>query len=252
MNTGGREALELRLKGRLGAFELDVAVVLPAAGVTALVGPSGCGKTTLLRCLAGFSRLPGRIAFQGEVWQDGRTFVAPHQRRIGYVFQEASLFPHISVRGNLAYAARRALQPSGLGFDAATEMLGLAALLDRSTERLSGGERQRVAIARALLRQPQLLLMDEPVSSLDAAAKAETLARLETVMGALSIPVIYVSHDLAEVGRLADRVLSMRPGRLDATEPPAAAPDADPLATLSEEEVRRLALAALRAGLRPT
>jgi molybdate transport system ATP-binding protein len=246
-------SLEVRVHGRLGALELDVDLNVPALGVTALVGPSGCGKTTLLRCLSGFCRLPGRVAFRGEVWQDESTFVAPHRRLVGYVFQETSLFPHLSVRGNLAFGLRRARGPVGLGFDAAVDLLGLARLLDRNTGKLSGGERQRVAMARALLTQPRLLLMDEPVSSLDLEGKAEVLARLERVLGALSVPVIYVSHDPGEVRRLANVVLAMRAGRMRAPAPAPAAepPDSVSLESLSPAEVRRLALAALKAGLKP-
>ena len=253
MTSEGLGWLEVRLAGRLGAFELDAELKIPAAGVTALVGPSGCGKTTLLRCLSGFCRVSGRIAFKGDVWQDGARFVPPYRRMVGYVFQEASLFPHLSVRQNLAYSLRRVRGPVGLGLDAAVELLGLARLLDRDTHRLSGGERQRVAIARALLTQPQLLLMDEPVSSLDLEGKAEVLAQLEGVLGGLSIPVIYVSHDPGEVRRLANLVLPMRAGRISAAPPPPAADAAElaALESLSPAEVRRLALAALKAGLRP-
>ena len=251
MTSNGLSWLEVRLAGRLGVFELNAELRVPAAGVTALVGPSGCGKTTLLRCLSGFCRLSGRIAFKGEVWQDGATFVPPHRRMVGYVFQEASLFPHLSVRENLAYGLRRVRGPVGLGLDAAVDLLGLAQLLDRATTRLSGGERQRVAIARALLTQPKLLLMDEPVSSLDLEGKAEVLAQLEGVLGGLSIPVIYVSHDPAEVSRLANVVLAMRDGRISATSPAPAADEFSPLKSLSPAEVRRLALAAIKAGLRP-
>ena len=251
MSAGRGGSLEVRVQGRLGALELDVDLEIPALAVTALVGPSGCGKTTLLRCLSGFCRLPGRVVFRGEVWQDETRFVAPHRRLVGYVFQETSLFPHLSVRGNLAFAFRRVRGPIGLSFDEAVDLLGLARLLDRNTGKLSGGERQRVAIARALLTQPRLLLMDEPVSSLDLEAKSEVLAQLEGVLSALSVPVIYVSHDPGEVRRLANLVLAMRAGRIGAPAPGPAADAADSAAleSLSPAEVRRLALAALKAGL---
>jgi molybdate transport system ATP-binding protein len=247
-----RDALTARFSGRLGDFVLDVDLALPAQGVTALVGPSGCGKTTLLRCLAGFTRLAGTVVFRDELWQAKAGFVPPHLRHVGYVFQEPSLFPHLSVRGNLTYPLRRIKGGDGLDLDRAAGLLDLTPLLDRSPAKLSGGERQRVAIARALLSQPQLLLMDEPVSSLDAGSKAEVLARLETVMAALSIPVIYVSHDLGEVERLADRVVAMRAGRIVPAD--RRLTESDParlIDTLDPDEVRRLALAALRAGLRP-
>src|SRR5690606_32832410 len=141
-------------------------------GVTALFGPSGCGKTTILRCMAGLTRLAGRLRIDGEPWQDdaGGAFLKPHERPIGYVFQEASLFAHLSVRGNLLYGAKRATPVRGslsIGFDEAVSMLGIGHLLDRATGALSGGERQRVAIGRALLSRPRLLLMDEPLAALD-------------------------------------------------------------------------------------
>jgi molybdate transport system ATP-binding protein len=244
------DVLRAQLKGRLGAFDLDVDLAIPVHGLTALVGPSGCGKTTLLRCLAGFCHLAGRIAFDGEVWQDETTFTPPHRRQIGYVFQESSLFPHLSVAGNLAFGLRRVRGAVTFGFDEAVALLGLSHLLDRSTAKLSGGERQRVAIARALLTQPRLLLMDEPVSSLDLQGKAEVLESLEQVLGAFSIPVVYISHDPAEVGRLADQVLQMSAGRVSTPDPPPDDGNAALLDALAPEDVRQLALAALRAGLR--
>jgi len=249
------DGLEVSLEGRVGSLALAAAIDIPARGVTALIGPSGCGKTSLLRCIAGFRRLAGRVAFRGEVWQDEARFVPPHRRPIGYVFQEASLFPHLSVRGNLAFALKRAdpaAGPPSHGLDELVELLGLAPLLGRGVAQLSGGERQRVAIARAIATQPRLLVMDEPVSSLDPDGKAEVLARLEKVTAALQAPMIYVSHDRAEVTRLADRVLTMAAGQVRSAEPPPQPPrDAAALDALSTEEVRRLALAALKAGLRP-
>jgi molybdate transport system ATP-binding protein len=251
----GGERLQARLKGRLGAFELDAEVDVPAQGVTALVGPSGCGKTTVLRCLAGFCRLPGRVAFRGEAWQDAKTFAPPHRRPVGYVFQEASLFPHLTVRGNLTFALKRAARAGGSpthGFDELTALLDLQRLLDRATPKLSGGERQRVAIARALAAQPRLLLMDEPVSSLDPDGKAEVLGRLEPAMAVIRIPMIYVSHDRLEVTRLADRVLTMAGGRIAPAHPGRTPGEAETaLDAMPPGEVRRLALAALKAGLRP-
>ncbi len=255
MSGDGGERLRARLKGRLGAFELDAELDVPARGVTALVGPSGCGKTTVLRCLAGFCRLPGQVAFAGEAWQDAHRFVPPHRRPVGYVFQEASLFPHLSVRGNLAFALKRAARAGEApahGFDELAALLDLERLLDRATQKLSGGERQRVAIARALAAQPRLLLMDEPVSSLDPDGKAEVLGRLEPAMAVLRIPMIYVSHDPAEVTRLADRVLTMAGGRIAPAQPGRAADVAEAaIDAMAPAEVRRLALAALKAGLRP-
>jgi molybdate transport system ATP-binding protein len=210
-------------RGRLGNFELDASFAVPASGITALFGPSGCGKTTVLRCMAGLHHLAkGFCAIDDDVWQDGALFRPPHRRPIGYVFQEASLFPHLSVKRNLLYGAPRdwqAVGSSGIGFDEVTDLLGLAALLDRAPNNLSGGERQRVAIGRALLSQPKLLLMDEPLSALDRQTKDEILPFLERLHDGLSLPVIYVSHDMAELERLADHIVLMQSGRILATGP---------------------------------
>jgi molybdate transport system ATP-binding protein len=246
--------IEVSLMGRLGDFELSAELRAPASGVTALVGPSGCGKTTLLRCLSGVCRLDGRVSFKGQVWQDGRRFVAPHRRPVGYVFQEASLFPHLSVRRNLAFGLNRTPAAHRLSLDEAVDLLDLARLLDRNPAKLSGGERQRVAIARALLVQPELLLLDEPVSSVDAASKAEILGHLERINAQLAIPMMYVSHDPAEVARLAHRVLAMDAGRIVPAAQAGVLTQADALAAvdkLSAEQVRGLAAAALQSGLRP-
>jgi molybdate transport system ATP-binding protein len=246
--------IEVSLEGRLGDFELSAELRAPASGVTALVGPSGCGKTTLLRCLSGVCRLAGRVSFEGQVWQDGRRFVAPHRRPVGYVFQEASLFPHLSVRRNLAFGLSRTPAAHRLSLDEAVDLLDLARLLDRNPSKLSGGERQRVAIARALLVQPRLLLLDEPVSSVDAASKAEILGHLEHINAQLAIPMIYVSHDPAEVARLAHRVLAMDAGRIVSAPRAGVLTQAEALAAvdkLSPEQVRGLAAAALQSGLKP-
>ncbi|THD81138.1 MAG: ATP-binding cassette domain-containing protein [Phenylobacterium sp.] len=242
--------VRLKLAGRFGGFDLDSEAAFPGSGVTALVGPSGAGKTTLLRCLAGLARAEGTVTVGETVWQDAKRFVAPHRRGVGYVFQEPSLLPHLSVRQNLGYAARRApADAEGPSLDEVVEMLGLADLLPRGIQALSGGERQRVAIGRALLSKPVLLLMDEPLSSLDAASKAEVMPYLEELHRRLRLPVLYVSHDAGEVARLADRVIRMANGRLDADEAPAVA--RDPLALMSEAQIRGLAHAALAVGLRP-
>ena len=204
-----------RLAGRLGDFALDVAFDLPGDGVTGLFGPSGSGKTTLLRCVAGLERIAGTLSFDGESWQDARHFVPPERRRIGYVFQGANLLPHLSVRGNLDYAVRRA--PAGaFAFDAVVDRIGIGALLDRTPARLSGGEGQRVAIARALLAQPRLLLMDEPLTGLDTAARADLLDALVELLPTLALPVLYVSHDPAEIARLATRRITLAAGRIAA------------------------------------
>ncbi len=238
--------VEAHFIGRLGAFALDAAFALEPTGITALSGPSGAGKTTLLRCLAGLTRLPGRLSVDGEAWQDAATFLAPHRRPVGVVFQEASLLAHLSVRGNLAYGLRRTPVKGGVGFDETVDLLGLAPLLDRGPANLSGGERQRVALGRALLTQPKLLLMDEPLSSLDAAAKAEILPYLERLHRSLAIPALYVSHDAVEIARLADRVIHMREGRI--VEREASLPVLESLDAATRDGLAR---AALRAGLAP-
>jgi molybdate transport system ATP-binding protein len=222
-DMAGAPRLTARFRGRLGTFNLDVAFEAPARGVTALFGPSGCGKTTVLRCIAGLQRLDdGFLALGEDVWQDGPRFRPTHRRPIGYVFQEASLFPHLSVRANLLYGHRRTVGrgvPEAIRFDDVADLLGIAHLLDRSPRHLSGGERQRVAIGRALLSQPKLLLMDEPLAALDRISKNEILPYLERLHDALSIPVLYVSHDIAEVERLADHLVLLRAGRLVAAGP---------------------------------
>ncbi|MDA8092712.1 MAG: molybdenum ABC transporter ATP-binding protein [Betaproteobacteria bacterium] len=204
-------------------FALQAKFEVPARGVTALFGPSGSGKTTLLRCLAGFERSPaGFLSVAGAVWQDEarRVFLPVHKRPLGYVFQDARLFPHLCVRDNLRFAWRRTPGAErALEMDQVIDWLGLEPLLDRREPRLSGGEKQRVAIARALLASPRLLLMDEPLAALDAAAKGEILPYLEALHRRLSIPIVYVSHSLEEVSRLADHVLLMAEGRVEASGP---------------------------------
>ena len=201
-------------------FTLDVDLALPAHGVTALFGQSGSGKTTLLRCIAGLERAPeGRLSVNGEVWQDAGHWLPPHQRPIGYVFQEASLFPHLSVIGNLRYGMRRVSGAQQVGLDQAIELLGIGHLLDRKPDRLSGGERQRVSIARALAVNPRLLLMDEPLAALDLKRKKEILPYLERLHDELDIPVLYVSHAPDEVARLADHLVILEDGRVVASSP---------------------------------
>ncbi|OSM02240.1 molybdenum ABC transporter ATP-binding protein [Magnetofaba australis] len=216
-------AIEAHFYGSQGEFSLDAAFSVPARGVTALFGPSGCGKTTVLRCVAGLNRrLEGKLSVRGQVWQDGKRFVPTHKRPIGYVFQEASLFPHLSVRENMLFGRKRAApkgQTPRLDFDEVANLLGLTHLLERSPVRLSGGERQRVAIARALLTDPQILLMDEPMAALDRISKNEILPYLERLHETLDIPALYVSHDITEVERLADRMVLMKNGRVQAAGP---------------------------------
>ena len=211
--------VEISFTGALGAFRLDAAFTVPARGVTALFGPSGCGKTSLLRAIAGLHRIEqGRCVVAGDIWQDGATFRPAHQRPIGYVFQEASLFAHLSVRRNLLFGAPR----SGSGssrLDEVVSLLGLEHLLGRSPQNLSGGERQRVAIGRALLSEPKLLLMDEPLSALDRGTRDEVLPFLQRLHTSLQLPIIYVTHDLSEVEQLADTLVLMEAGRVLACGP---------------------------------
>ncbi len=195
-------------------FSLDVNLQLPGSGVTALYGPSGCGKTTLLRCLAGLERASGTLSVNGETWQDASGFRPTHQRAIGYVFQEASLFPHLSALGNLQYGMKRAQRPDSVELDAIIELLGLRNLLNRKPDALSGGERQRVGIARALAVNPSLLLMDEPLAALDMKRKQEILPYLDRLQRTLQIPVIYVTHSPDEVARLAHHLVVMEAGRV--------------------------------------
>ncbi|MET0169793.1 MAG: molybdenum ABC transporter ATP-binding protein [Aliihoeflea sp.] len=214
------ERIEIALKGNLGAFHLDVDLAVPMHGITALFGPSGCGKTSILRSVAGLNRMPGRIAIGTEVWQDDRRFVPTHKRSLGYVFQEASLFSHLSVRQNLIYGERRArADGQHVRFDDIVDLLGITHLVDRSPANLSGGERQRVSIGRALLSQPRLLLMDEPLSALDRMAKDEILPYFEALHANLRIPILFVTHDIAEVERLADHLVLLREGRLVSSGP---------------------------------
>jgi molybdate transport system ATP-binding protein len=209
-------SIEARFALAYAGFALDVNLTLPARGVTVLFGPSGCGKTTVLRCMAGLTRAPqGRLVVQGEVWQDDQHFVPTHQRALGYVFQDAVLFPHLSVQQNLDYGRKRvALAERRTEFDRAVDLLGIGHLMQRMPQGLSGGEMQRVAIARALLTSPRLLLMDEPLAALDLARKREFLPYLERLHRELDIPVIYVSHAPDEVARLADHVVLLDQGRV--------------------------------------
>ncbi|KAB0568995.1 molybdenum ABC transporter ATP-binding protein [Pseudomonas palleroniana] len=215
--------MEVRLQLGYSAFALDVDLHLPGRGVTALYGHSGSGKTTCLRCIAGLERAAdGFIRINDEVWQDSRkgVFVPPHKRAIGYVFQEASLFPHLSVRANLEFGLKRiprALRRVDMAH--ATELLGIGHLLDRHPQHLSGGERQRIGIARALLTSPQLLLMDEPLAALDSQRKNEILPYLERLHDELEIPLLYVSHAQDEVARLADHLVLLSDGKALASGP---------------------------------
>ena len=214
------QEIEARFMLERPGFSLDVDVRLPGRGVSAVFGPSGSGKTTLLRCIAGLERASqGRLIVAGEPWQDGERWVPTHRRPIGYVFQEASLFPHLSVLGNLRYGMKRSPTARPMDLEQAIELLGIGHLLDRRPAGLSGGERQRAGIARALALGPRLLLMDEPLSALDHRRRQEILPYLERLRAELDIPVIYVSHSPEEVARLADHLLVVEGGRVQASGP---------------------------------
>ena len=211
-------SLDISLRGAYGAFTLDATFTAPARGVTALFGPSGAGKTRVLRGVAGLDRgLGGHVRLGDQLWQDADRFVPPERRRIGYVFQEASLFPHLDVAGNIDFGRRRGAGGSQGHREELVERLELGALLTRPVQTLSGGERQRVALTRALVTEPRLLLLDEPLAGLDRARKEELLDYLVTLVADLEIPVLFVSHDLDEVTRLADHLVLIDGGRISAT-----------------------------------
>ena len=212
-------SIEARFKLSKSDFSLDVDLILPSDGITSLLGPSGCGKTTLLRAFAGLEKCDdGYLKIADSIWQDKEHFLLPHQRPVGYVFQESSLFSHISVRGNIEYGFKRlAKTERKISLEKAIELSGVSHLLNRKADTLSGGERQRVAIARALAVSPGILLMDEPLAALDSARKQEILPYLESMHDELDIPVIYVSHSTDEVARLADYLVLLDNGKVVAT-----------------------------------
>ncbi len=205
-----------------GSFRLNVDLHLPGTGITVLFGPSGSGKTTLLRCIAGLQKAQqGLLAINGEVWQDSERglFIPTHKRALGYVFQEANLFPHLTVKGNLQFGLKRIGNSRNHDLAHILALLGIEHLLDRTPDRLSGGERQRIAIARALALNPKILLMDEPLASLDFKRKQEILPFLNDLHQELNIPVIYVTHSQQEVAQLADHLVIMEAGKVLATGP---------------------------------
>lgn len=212
--------IQARFRHGWPGFTLDVDLSLPGRGVTALFGSSGSGKTTLLRCIAGLERAPlGRLVVAGEVWQDEERWVPTHKRPLGYVFQEASLFPHLNVLGNLRYGIRRSTDGSAAALEQAIELLGIGHLLERKPTHLSGGERSRVGIARALAVNPRVLLMDEPLAALDLKRKQEILPYLKRLHEELAIPVLYVSHSPDEVAQLADHLVVLDGGKVTAHGP---------------------------------
>jgi len=207
---------EIRVNFKLeySEFKMNIDLSLPGRGVTAFFGHSGSGKTTLLRCIAGLIKAQGKLQVNGETWQDEKLFIPVHKRPLGYVFQDANLFPHLNVLKNLHYGMKRvAIKGMKASLDQSIELLGIGHLLERKPERLSGGERQRVAIARALAVNPQILLMDEPLASLDLARKQEILPFLERLHDQLKIPVLYVTHSPDEVAKLADHLLVLDKGK---------------------------------------
>jgi molybdate transport system ATP-binding protein len=212
MNT-----LQLQLDYDLdGSFNLTIDCHIPATGITAIFGPSGCGKTTLLHCIAGLKKAQkdSLIRFAQSDWQSSSQFVPPWLRRIGFVFQDARLFPHLTVLQNLNYAVDRRASDSRISLQDVVQWLQLTPLLERPPERLSGGQIQRVAIARALLCAPQLLLMDEPLANLDHSARQECLHYLTALRNNVDLPILYVSHDMEELSQIADHLVLMEQGRI--------------------------------------
>lgn len=221
MNRKLNTSITARFKLDYGAFQLAVNLSLPNSGITVLYGHSGSGKTTLLRCIAGLQKAQqDYLEINGSVWQDSDVgvFLPTHQRPIGYVFQEANLFSHLSVRKNLNFGLKRLKSnPNTAKFEQIIKLLGIEHLLDRMPERLSGGEKQRVAIARALVLKPEILLMDEPLASLDFKRKQEILPFLIRLNHELNIPILYVTHSQQELAQLADYLVLMRKGKVQAS-----------------------------------
>ena len=205
--------LNLKRSGDAG-FDLALDLMLPACGTTVIFGPSGGGKTTILRAIAGLeTEVHGRVVINGLVWQAPGVFIPAHQRRVGFVFQHSALLPHLSVEQNLRYGWQR-VGGTQAEFEQCIEQLDLAPLLARAIGQLSGGERQRVALGRALLTRPEILLLDEPLAALDAARRSEILHYLERLKQTATIPLLYVTHAVDEMSRLADYLVLMKAGRV--------------------------------------
>lgn len=220
IRAADRQSADHRIRLRLprAQYTLEVDLTLPSQGITVLFGESGSGKTSVLRCIAGLERALGHVQIGTEVWQDdaAKIFLPTWRRALGYVFQEASLFAHMNVSQNLAYGLKRSRMQPGAhhqNLDEIIDLLGIGELLERRPGQLSGGERQRVAIARALAARPRVLLLDEPLASLDVARRKEIMPWLERLRDQLFIPMIYVTHSLQELERLADHVVVMQQGR---------------------------------------
>ena len=209
-----KSSIQARFKIKRCGFSLDVDLSLPGRGITVLQGSSGSGKTTVLRCIAGLLRPDeGLLIVNGKIWQDSQLFLPTYQRPIGFVFQEDSLFEHLTAKENILLGCReRRRVPADLM--PLIQILGINHLLQRYPAELSGGERQRVAIARALAVKPEVLLMDEPLSSLDTRRKAEILPYLEQIRDCNLMPIIYVTHDQTEAARLADCLIELQDGRV--------------------------------------
>ena len=210
--------LTLKLQAHVEDFDLSISEQLPGPGICGLFGRSGSGKSTLLRCIAGFQACRGQVILDDQIWLDSARGInlPAYQRPVGFVFQDARLFPHLSVLGNLAFSLRRAPRPASITFDEVIDTLAISGLLERSVVNLSGGERQRVALGRTLLSQPSLLLLDEPLSALDTQSKAELLPFIQRICDAFKIPALFVSHAIEEVAQLADHTVLLEQGRIQA------------------------------------
>ena len=207
--------IECKIKVQLESFMLDANFSIPDRGITVVFGPSGSGKTTLLRAIAGLEKSDkGFLKIGDSVWQKGEDFLATHKRQIGYVFQDAALFDHLDVKGNLNFVIKRAIGLKEDFIESIHNLLEIKTLLNRKTTQLSGGERQRVAIARALLTNPKILLLDEPLSALDLKRKNEILPYLYSIHNDLEIPILYVTHSQDEMSRLADHLLLIEDGNI--------------------------------------
>jgi molybdate transport system ATP-binding protein len=207
--------IECKIKVQLESFMLDANFSIPDRGITVVFGPSGSGKTTLLRAIAGLEKSDkGFLKIGDSVWQNGEDFLATHKRQIGYVFQDAALFDHLDVKGNLNFVIKRAIGLKEDFIESIHNLLEIKTLLNRKTTQLSGGERQRVAIARALLTNPKILLLDEPLSALDLKRKNEILPYLDSIHNDLEIPILYVTHSQDEMSRLADHLLLIEDGNI--------------------------------------
>lgn len=201
----------LQLKYR--EFILDMTFSLPGSSVTVIMGASGSGKSTFLRCLAGLERADGELSFAGSLWQSQKTFTPTYARGLGFVFQDENLFPHLGVEENLRLGMSKKKSENTFDWDHVLEVFHLEKLFGRNVASLSGGEKQRLSIARTLLSSPKLLLMDEPLSALDAKSKREVLPYIESIKSEFGIPIVYVTHSVLEASRIADYILIMQNGK---------------------------------------